>query len=69
MERCTLCPKPDTVDVSSGHHIPLCAACLAGMEATPSTRLPWETSFNPESDGLLDAIVDALVMELRGAVA
>lgn len=71
MERCTLCPKPatDTIDVSNGSYIPVCDACLKGIAHTPRVNLPWEGAFNPEADGLLDAIVDALVMELRAVVA
>lgn len=68
MKRCSLCPSPatDTIDVSSGHHIPVCDACLAGLAHTPAAPLPWELSFDPKTDSLLDALVDALVVELRG---
>ncbi len=71
MDRCTLCPKPatDTIDVSNGSHIPVCDACLAGIAHTPTVPLPWEGAFIPEAHGLLDAVVDALVMELRAVGA
>lgn len=69
--KCALCPSSstDTIDVSSGHNIPVCAACLAGLEGTPSVPLPWEAAYDPNAHSLLNAVVEALVVELRAATA
>ena len=66
---CALCPSPatDTIDVSSGAHLPVCDACRDGLTHTPTVPMPWEEAFNPAVHSLHAAVLDALVEGLRGA--
>ena len=66
---CALCPSlaTDTLDMSSGAHLPVCDACRDGLTHTPTVPMPWEEAFNPAVHSLHAAVLDGLLVAMREA--